>query len=227
MKNYPKFQGFSKEAIIFLKGLRKNNNRDWFQENKSVYKIMVEEPANSFLEEMSGNLKTLSGAPMDGKVFRIYRDVRFSKDKTPYNAHVRMSFVRQESNKKQCGELPMFSISIEPDKLILGLGYFEFSKDLLMAYQKSVANDATGKSLEKTIVAMDKKGFEIEGATYKRVPSGYPQDHVRSDLLKRKGLTVWTDTSIPKELFSEKAIGFCIKKYRDMLPMYKWLDAIK
>jgi len=221
------FAGFPKESLVFLKNLKRNNNRDWFQENKSIYKSMVDEPAHSFLEGITGKLTKLSGEPMSGKVFRIYRDVRFSKDKTPYNAHIRMSFVRQGANKKTCGEAPMFSISIEPDRLLLGLGYFEFSKNLLLPYQNAVANDTTGKALEKIMVKMNKMGFEFEGDEYKRVPSGFDKEHPRSDLLRRKGLSLWSERSIPKELYSSKAIDFCIKKYREMFPLYKWLQVIK
>ena len=81
-KNTP-FQGFPKEGITFLKNLKRNNNRDWFQEHKKLYKTSLEEPAKAFLEEMSDVLESLSGNPMTGKIFRIYRDVRFSNDKTP------------------------------------------------------------------------------------------------------------------------------------------------
>jgi uncharacterized protein (TIGR02453 family) len=221
------FAGFPKEGLVFLKNLKRNNNRDWFQENKSTYKTMVDEPAHSFLEAISDNITKLSGVPMAGKVFRIYRDVRFSKDKTPYNTHIRMSFVRSGADKKKCGEAPMFSISIEPEKLFLGLGYFEFSKNVLPSYQKAVAKDSTGKALEKLIVKMNKKGFEFEGPEYKRVPSSFNKDHPRGDLLRRKGLSLWSEDSIPRELHSSKAIDFCINKYRDMLPFYKWLQALR
>ena len=163
---------------------------------------------------------------MAGKVFRIYRDIRFSKDKTPYNARVRMSFVRQGADKKKCGEVPMFSISIEPERLMLGLGYFEFSKELLLSYQKAVANVSTGKALEKLMVKMDTKGFDFEGPEYKRVPPGFDKGHPRSNLLRKKGLSLWSEESIPKELYSPKAIDFCIKKYREMLPVYKWLQVL-
>ncbi|MGV7221926.1 MAG: DUF2461 domain-containing protein [Nitrospinales bacterium] len=220
------FDGFPKEGLAFLKNLKLNNDREWFQGNKAIYKTMVDEPAHAFLEAISDKLTKLSGEPMAGKIFRIYRDVRFSKDKTPYNAHIRMSFVRAGANKKKCGEAPMFSISIEPEKLFLGLGYFEFSKNILPSYQKAVAKDSTGKALKRIITKMNKKGLEFEGPEYKRVPSGYDKDHPRGDLLRRKGLSLWSEVLIPKELHSSKAIEFCINKFRDMLPFYKWLQTL-
>jgi uncharacterized protein (TIGR02453 family) len=229
MRNFNRtipFTGFPKEGLVFLKNLKRNNNRDWFQDNKATYKTMVEEPAHSFLEVISDKLTKLSGEPMAGKVFRIYRDVRFSKDKTPYNPHIRMSFVRQSADKKKCGEAPMFSISIEPDKLFLGLGYFEFSKNILLSYQKAVAKDPTGKALEKLQTKMEKKGFEFEGDLYKRVPSAFDKGHPRGDLLRRKGLSLWSEDDIPTEIYSNRAVDFCFKKYRDMLPFYKWLQVL-
>jgi hypothetical protein len=73
---------------------------------------------------------------------------------------------------------------------------------------------------------MNKKGLDFEGAEYKRVPSIFDKDHPRGDLLRRKGLSLWSDESIPKELYGSKAIDFCINKYRDMLAFYKWLQAL-
>ena len=129
MTNHKTFQGFPKEGITFLQKLERNNNRDWFQDNKQTFKSSLEQPAKTFLEDMSYRLVSLSGSPMTGKIFRIYRDVRFSKDKTPYNPHIRMSFMR-ETKQKDCGEQPMFCFSLEPNKLTLGIGCFEFSKKI-------------------------------------------------------------------------------------------------
>ncbi len=77
------FRGFPKEAIYFLAELQKNNDREWFGQNKTRYKESVEAPANDFLQVMTGKMRPLIGGPVKGKTFRIHRDVRFSRDKTP------------------------------------------------------------------------------------------------------------------------------------------------
>ena len=226
MKKFSAFKGFPKEGITFLKNLERNNNRDWFQKNKQVFKRALEEPGGSFLEEMSEEIASLTGESMGGKLFRVYRDVRFSKDKTPYNAHIRMSFVSQGCGANVCGEKPMFCFSIEPEILTLGVGNFEFSKDKLPSYQDAVANDESGTSLETILAEMMGKSFRIESPEYKRVPKGFDPDHPRGPHLRRKGLTVWHDSPIPKELSEHRAVNRCIEKYREMLPVYQWLEAL-
>ena len=86
------FDGFPKAGTKFLKDLEKNNNREWFEENKPIYKTKLETPAKAFKDGMCEALGELTGSLMGGKIYRFYRDVRFSKDKTPYHTHIRMSF---------------------------------------------------------------------------------------------------------------------------------------
>lgn len=217
----PPFQGFPKEGTAFLQDLKNNNNREWFQENKSTYKEMLETPAKAFQEAMTVELGELIGQPLRGKIYRIYRDVRFSKDKTPYNTHVRMSFMPE--SKKDSAANPAFHFSLEPDKLIIGLGCFEFQKDVLASYRQMVANDKTGSALAMIVAEMEQQSIRIDGPQYKRVPSGFDPDHPRSDLLRRKGLSAWHDAPLPEAIHGPDAVRLCVEQYRTMLPVYDWL----
>ena len=100
------FQGFPKEGLKFLANLKRNNKREWFTKHKPLYQETVEAPAKAFAFEMEELLATLTKRPMSGKVFRIYRDVRFSKDKTPYNTHIHMSFFCADGNTRLCLKTP-------------------------------------------------------------------------------------------------------------------------
>ncbi len=86
--NEATFSSFPTGTVLFLKGLRANNRRDWFNENKAAYEQDLEAPARAFCEVMRERLEALTGLSHDAKVYRIHRDLRFSKDKTPYNAHL-------------------------------------------------------------------------------------------------------------------------------------------
>jgi len=86
------FSGFPKAGVKFLKDLEKNNSRDWFTGNKKIYEEVLKVPAEMFLAEVQQGLEKKLGGEVVAKLFRIHRDVRFSKDKTPYNTHVRMAF---------------------------------------------------------------------------------------------------------------------------------------
>jgi uncharacterized protein (TIGR02453 family) len=95
------FSGFPKAGIKFLKDLEKNNSRDWFSDNKKLYEEVLKAPAEIFLTELQQALEKKLGGEVVPKLFRIHRDVRFSKDKTPYNAHVRMAFFGKPNSTGQ------------------------------------------------------------------------------------------------------------------------------
>ena len=120
-----RFQGFPVEGIDFLKNLDQNNHRDWFQAHKTHYHEFLETPAKNFFEEMRTELEAFIGVSMTGKIYRFYRDVRFSKDKTPYNTHIRMSFHCENPENKDCGAHPAFHFSLEKDGYIAGLGMMQ------------------------------------------------------------------------------------------------------
>ena len=83
---------FPGEAVQFLQDLKNNNTRDWFTQNKSTYEQVIKQPAQAYCELMCAELTSLTSMPHQSKIFRVHRDVRFSKDKTPYNAHLHISF---------------------------------------------------------------------------------------------------------------------------------------
>lgn len=197
------FQGFSKDGATFLKELAQNNNKEWFAENKKRFKGNLETPAKEFVaaveDELQGDWK--------GKIFRIYRDLRFSKDKTPYNTHLRIGFSAPE-------EVSLF-FSLEPDQLILGAGLFEFSKDGLSRLREAISGEE-GERIAALLERYGDKGYRLDEPELKRVPRGYPADHPRADLLRRKSLALWWDKPIPKALFTPKALPHCLGVYQEL-----------
>lgn len=91
----PEFTSFPNETVNFLKALKKNNDRNWFNENKSRYEDAIKRPAEEFSDEMATRLRRLTGFAFKSRIFRIHRDIRFSKDKTPYNTHLHIGFIPQ------------------------------------------------------------------------------------------------------------------------------------
>jgi len=216
------FNGFSRNGITFLQALIHNNNRDWFRNNKDIFWKELETPAKLFLQEMAIRLGEVANESIYGKLFRIYRDIRFSKDKTPYNTHMRILFTSKNSGK-QCS-FPSFYFSLESDQLILGLGVFEFPRELLSRYQQFVDSDKTGIELDNMMNALTAQGFYTETPEYKRVPRDYRSDHQRADLLRKKGIVLWKKISpLPNEIFMQTSADFCLEYYKSMLPLYKWL----
>ena len=162
-------------ALGFLTRLSENNSRDWFQAHKAAYETQVKRPAEALLEQLSAPLTKLAGAPVTPKLFRIHRDLRFSKDKTPYNTHLHLSWSAPD------GTAWMFGLSRE--YCCAGAGVMGFSKPGLTAWRKHVATQGF----------VDLSPWRLDDPALKRVPPPYPQDHPQGALLRRKGLLVWHD----------------------------------
>ena len=162
------FSGFTGDAVTFLNNLKSNNNRDWFLENKKTYEAEIKKPAALFASVMSEHLQSLTGQPHKAKVFRINRDVRFSKDKTPYNAHLHISFTPES----KLASPPAWMFGLSTEYFTLGCGVFEFDKSALDVFRKNVAGSA-GDKLSGLIDKLGKNGIRFSEPALKRVPSGF------------------------------------------------------
>ena len=210
---------FSTDSTAFLQDLAKNNDREWFAANKARYEQYLKKPAAAFAQEMAGKLEALTGTPHKPKVFRIYRDVRFSKDKTPYNTHLRISFAPEGEAKTP----PGWFFGIEQDHVVVGTGVFGYEKAELERFRDRIAG-SDGAALEKILGKLKATGVRIGEPDLKRVPAGYDADHPRSDLLRHKGLTVWVDQSDAKSAYGEKAVANCLAEFRKLKPVFDWLN---
>ena len=178
---------FSPALFRFLKELEQNNNRDWFQANKSRYEDLIKEPALQFIADFSRPLSKISSEfeaipkAVGGSLFRIYRDVRFSKDKTPYKTHVGIHF-RHRQHKD--AHAPGFYLHIEKGGCFAGAGIWRpASQDAKKIREGIVANPtawrrATGRKFSET--------FTLQGQSLVRPPRGFDADHSLIEDLKRK-----------------------------------------
>ncbi len=212
------FSGFSSEALRFLIDLKKNNTREWFNANKSVYEAALKKPSALFTDAMEAGLEDLTGARHTSKIYRIHRDVRFSKDKTPYNAHLHISFAPDLDLPSP----PMWFFGLGTETLSLGCGVFGFEKSALRSFRERIVG-GEGDQMAKTLAALSKKGVRIGEPDLKRVPSGYPKDHPHEDLLRYKGLSVWLDHNDCDVVTKPNVVAFCMKEFKKVLPVYEML----
>ncbi|MBN2412262.1 DUF2461 domain-containing protein [candidate division KSB1 bacterium] len=224
------FNGFSDKSLEFLSDLRENNNRFWFESHKTDYEKYVVEPAQLFIIAMGKMLQSLApdiifDPRTDRTLFRIYRDTRFSKDKTPYKTHIAMFFWEGDGKKL---ENSGFYFHLEPEKLLLGAGVYIFPPFLLKKYRDAVIDDKLGSGLVNAVEKVKSKGKYIIGEKhYKRVPGGYPQDHSRAEFLLYNGMDAIYETPIPGQLFSSDILDYCYRVFRDMSPLHHWLVKMK
>lgn len=182
------FDGFQPSLVKFLKQLEKNNNREWFQDNKPRYESDVLAPALDFIDAMSGPLKKVSphfkAIPkrMGGSLMRVYRDTRFSKDKTPYKTNVGIQF-RHEQGKDV--HAPGYYFHIDPQHVFVGVGIWHpDSKTLSKIRDGIVDNPSAWKKITRNKKFKDK--LQLEGSSLSRPPRGYDPNHEHIDDLKRK-----------------------------------------
>jgi uncharacterized protein (TIGR02453 family) len=179
---------FGPELFDFLKDLKKNNKREWFNANKARYERDVRDPMLRFIGDFSKPLLKISPRiqaipkKTGGSLFRIYRDTRFAKDKTPYKTHVAAQF-RHEAGKD--AHAPGFYLSLEKGKVAMGAGVWHPSGDALVQIRNAIAADAKGWK-KVTASKKFKDHFALGGEALKRPPRGFDKDHPAIEEIKRK-----------------------------------------
>lgn len=219
------FKGFSKNLVEFYEELSENNNKAWFEEHKHVYEDSVLQPTKDFIVELGSLLSKIApeihAEPKVNKsIFRIYRDTRFSKDKTPYKTFLGVFFWEGERKKLECSG---FYFHVEPGKLFLATGIHIFPKDLLMEYRKSVVHPEYGQDLVKILSEIRKKGYSLGQKHYKKIPRGFDKDHPNAELLLYNGMAAEIAMPIPDDFFQREILDFSLKIFTDMLPLHQWL----
>lgn len=226
------FDGFPGEGQAFLTDLEENNDRDWFKPRKHIFDETIVAPAVAFIEALGERLKLISPHIQydtrtngSGSLLRIYRDVRFSKDKRPYKTHVGMVFW-EGPLKKMLN--PGFYVGFDQSGGGVHSGLHAFSKEQLAAFRAAVDDDAQAAALEEALAAVRATGtHEIGGEHYKRVPRGFPADHPRADLLRHAGLYTSLKEPIPwSALQSPDLVDNILDLCADAAPLHRWLVAL-
>src|SRR5579859_1661803 len=180
------FRGFADANAKFFSTLAKHQDRDWFQAHKSEFEEGYNEPMKALLSEVRDAVdKSYRHCDLDlPKIFRIYRDVRFSKDKSPYKTHIGGVVPIKRGGKMT--EVPMaLYFHVGQPNSFGAAGHYMMDPPALDRFRKAVADDKRGRELDKILAALEKKGFSIDSHdTYARVPKGYDPDHPRAEHLK-------------------------------------------
>lgn len=183
------FEGFPKDARRFLRALAKNNRREWFTENKGRYLTSVVEPMCAFIAAMQAPMDRFADAfvvdprPHRGSMFRIYRDVRFSKDKRPYKEYASCQF-RHRGGKDV--HAPGFYVHVAPDEVFFGGGLWMPPSAPLRAIRETIVSDADVWRSVTRSAAFRRRFGGIQGDSLKRAPKGFDVDHPLIEDLRRK-----------------------------------------
>jgi uncharacterized protein (TIGR02453 family) len=198
------FQGWPIEAVEFYEGLEADNSKVYWQDNKAVYDRHVKAPMEDLLAELADEF----GA---GKLFRPYRDVRFSADKTPY--------------KTNCAAtIGSGYVSFSAEGLSVGGGLYMPDPKTLARYREAVDKEKSGAELATIVAALHKAGYEtMAHEVLKTAPKGYPKDHPRIDLLRHKGIAMMKNWPVGAWLGTRKAKDRVVATLRAGVPLNQWL----
>ncbi len=205
---------FTASTIAFLRDLKANNDRDWFNANKERYEEHVRMPAMKFIADFAPHLASISPhfvadpRPVGGSMFRIYRDVRFSKDKSPYKTHVGLQF-RHAAGKDV--HAPGFYLGIEPGQSVEALGVWHPDGKALRRIREAIADDP--EAWHDAVDAAAEAGLDgWYGESLVRAPKGYEADHPLIEDLKRKDFVVMpnlTEDQVTSGGFIERYAAAC------------------
>jgi len=217
------FRGFSPEAISFLRALKRNNRREWFQPRKEKYEALIKAPMLDFvgcLNEEFARFAPSYVTPPAKAVYRIYRDTRFSPDKTPYKTHVAAIFPRQTAVKR---EGAVFYLHFTEKEVLAFGGVWSPDRDELLAYRtllqqnhEEFAEILNNKSLQKLV-------GNLEGEQLSRMPKGFPVDHPAESLLRRKQWYLESTLDIGL-LTTPRVVPELARRFAVMAPLVEFLN---
>jgi uncharacterized protein (TIGR02453 family) len=203
------FTGFPLEAVGFYEGLQADNSRPYWQANKAVYERAVRAPMLALLEDLS------EYGPF--QVFRPYKDVRFSKDKTPYKENIGAYGESEEGAG--------FYVAFSATGMFAGSGYYGMANDQLERFRAAVDAESTGTELARLVAAVEKAGLRPGAMSeLKTAPRGVAKDHPRIELLRRKGLMAGREWPLAKWMHTKAAVGKVRDTWTAANEVNAWLD---
>ncbi|MCU7906388.1 MAG: DUF2461 domain-containing protein [Candidatus Thiodiazotropha sp. (ex Epidulcina cf. delphinae)] len=218
------FNGFPTQSIPFLQDLAGHNDREWFEANKHNYESYIREPALAFIEEMAPKLQGIStqfhaiAKKTGGSLMRVYRDTRFSKDKTPYKTNIGIQF-RHILGKDV--HAPGFYLHIEPGECFIGAGIWHPESKTLAKIRNFITDNPAAWQAALTQTGF-RRHFQLVGDSLVRPPKGFPADHPLIEDLKRKdfiALKAFDCNKIVKPAFS----NFVARGFKQADPLMSYL----
>jgi uncharacterized protein (TIGR02453 family) len=205
-----RFDGFPEEALDFYEGLEADNSKAYWTDRREVYERAVRGPLQALLDDLEPEF----GA---GKIFRPYRDVRFSADKSPYKTAAAALVPAQNGGAS-------FYVQISARGLFVGAGCYHMSRDQLARYRTAVLQDGPGRELARVSEGLAGAEFELHGERLQRVPRGIDPAHPRAGLLRYKGLAAMRDFGVQPWLETPQCREAVADAWRSAGPLVGWLE---
>lgn len=205
------FAGFPPEALSFYRGLEADNAKAYWDAHRETYETAIREP----VEELTYELQREFGA---AKVFRPYRDVRFSKDKTPYKTH-QGAYAREDGHT-----VAARYFEISAGGLRAGAGAWELGSEQLAKIRRAIDEPVHGAELQRIVASLREQGLSFWPPELKTAPRGYAKDHPRIALLRCKRHAAMTERETGPWLHSRAAMDRIAEAWRACTPLVAWIE---
>lgn len=223
------FQGFRPELFTFLQGLAANNSKTWFDAHRKDYEAYFKDAAQDFVASVSREMASLSPSlqavpKVNGSLRRINRDIRFSKDKTPYHSHLHLVFWAGDHPNRSAG----MHLIIQPNGIGYGAGHFGMTPNALAAYRTAVCDPNKRKHLTAALEQAAQVGSTLEAPQLARLPKGFEAEDEWEHLLRYKAVVARTmsDQPHPNWLTDGSHIDGLLSLTKAHLPLIAWLHAL-
>ena len=208
----------------FISQIKKNNNLAWFELHKEEYERLIREPSRDFVAEMGEHLQalvpTINAIPkVSGSLFRIYRDIRFSKDKTPIKERIGLIFWQGGGKRMQSSS---FYLHFSDEELFIAVGIRAFSPEMRACYREYIQDEKKREELHTIYETLQEKGYKIAPQHYKRVPKGF-QAKEYNYLALMQGVFAYDDRESVELLLSDKILYKAYDIFEDMFLLQQWV----
>jgi uncharacterized protein (TIGR02453 family) len=205
-----KFEGFGEGAFDFYEGLSADNSKAYWSDHTDLYRTAVKEPMETLLAVLEPEFGT-------GSMFRPYRDVRFSRDKSPYKDHAGAVLGRTDAGG--------YYVQVGADGLYAAAGYYQLATDQLERFRRAIDDELNGPALERIVADLAAAGYRIQGEQVRTRPRGWPADHPRLELLRRKALYAGMAWEPAEWAHTADCAERVAAAWRGIAPLLEWLHA--
>jgi uncharacterized protein (TIGR02453 family) len=216
------FPGFPAEGLAFFSSLQRNNRREWFQSRKAIFEDKLKQPMREFVGTLNSAMRSFApeyATDPEKAIYRIYRDTRFSKDKTPYKTHIGALLLRR-GDKAGAG----YYVAVSHKSVAIAGGIYAPPPETLLALRQHFAERHREFRKIAGARAVRELFTAVQGEQLTRVPKGFPSDHPAADLLRFKRLMLYVE--LPPDLATTPALYTeVIKHFRAVTPFVEFLNA--
>ena len=221
------FAGMPDEGLAFLEDLEERNTKEFFDAHKAVFREQVQAPFAALVEAAAARLRRDVPGAGTPKLFRIYRDLRFSKDKTPYKTSMSASVPsRDPPSGDGAGVATGFYVNVGPAGLYAASGLYHADRADLLRVRAAIAEDSSGKELEAIFAEAAGKGLEPWLDPLQRMPKPWPADHPRAHLLKARSLVLNRQHERAGWLQTAELLDHLLADWKAMIPFNRWLERV-